>query len=257
MSSLKVTCANRDSNKDDRYPVIFPILSHTFVTYSPHPHIIDVRALIAVIDLVSLRGAGTREHSAVSDAAAAARLILGLVLETLLICIRRVHFSGPVLLRSVIPTIRSVIRMPVPRLGLDVIVISVTEIPPLYHFARTFVSIALVSVIIGIHRDARVTGWLSKRYTSVVLVRFLMRFSIVSVVLILILELLLIALKSRRSVLLRRVSAGAVVVGISGITSLAAFAVFLRMPRRRIVSATAFLIPAEPPRVDIRRKKIS
>lgn len=126
--------------------------------------------------------------------------------------------------------------MPISRLGLDVIVISVTEILPLYHIGLTFV-IVLVNIVIGIH-DARAR--LSKGVS--VFVRFLMSFSVLTVVLILMLQLLLIALKSWRFVLLHVTRP--VVMGIRGISSLVL--VLFRMPRGNIVSATSSLIPAEP-----------
>lgn len=124
--------------------------------------------------------------------------------------------------------------MPISRLGLDVIVISVTEILPLYHIGLTFV-IVLVNIVMSIH-DARTR--LSKGVS--VLVRFLMSFS-VTVVLILMLQ-LLIALESRRFVLLHVTRP--VVMRIRGISSLVF--VLIRMPRRNIVSATSSWIPAEP-----------
>lgn len=78
--------------------------------------------MIAVIDFASLR-IEIYGHPIVD---VMIRLIFRLALKILFSCIRREYFRGFVLLRSIMPTVRSIIRMLISGVRLDVIIVSVT-----------------------------------------------------------------------------------------------------------------------------------
>lgn len=187
----------------DIYPIILPVLGHTLVAYSPYPRVTgeNVGILITIIVFAPLRVTGIHLGYSVLDAMIC--LILRLIFEVPFIRTGRVYFgSGFVLLRSIMPTVRSIVRMPISGVGLDVIIVSATTkiILPLRIGLTPVISLA--TSVIGIHvTRAR----LSKGIFIIVRLRMrrsLIRSFFATIMLILILR-ILIALKSRWSILLR------------------------------------------------------
>jgi len=202
--------------KDNTYPIVLPVFSHAFVAHLPYPRNISGGSIgVAIIVLASLR-VEIHGHSAAN---AIIRLVPKLILEILFACIRRVYFRGSILLRSIMPTIRSIMRMLISGLRLDVIRVSVTEIPSL-RLGLIFV-ISIVTVV----ASNRVTcARLRKRTSIIIRLRgSLMRLAL-AVVLILMLK-FLITLKPRRfallyvaSAILLRIRGGTVARGSSAVS---------------------------------------
>lgn len=231
--------------KDNAYPIILPVFSHTLVAHSPYPRDVAGRGiggvLTAIIAFTSWR-LKIHGHSVASGIII--RLVPKLILEILFACIRRVYFRGPVLLRTIMPAIRSIVRLPISGyLRLDVIRVSVTTETPSLRLGLAFI------IGIGVVTSDRITcTWLGK-CTLVILVR--LRGSLIALAVVLILmRQLLITLEPWRFALLRMAggaaAAAAVVLRISSGTAIvrrpSTILVFLRVPRRWLISTATFLI---------------
>lgn len=167
------------------------------------------------------------------------RLIFRLNLKILFSRIR-IYFRSTLLLRSIMPTIRSIIRMLISGVRLHVIIVSVTTE---MNFSQR-VGLALVVVLVITITDVYATcARLSKRISIIVwLRRLLIRFS-TSVVLILMLR-FLITLKSRWFILLSVTAA--IILQIRGRGRIAISRPFvvsmvLRISRRWLISPTSLL----------------